>query len=137
MPRVHKKGEENMRKEIPITILLALSLASCSNSKAPAEPTPAAEKEETDVVGPEIGEATVQGYAGEIKVKVHFDNEGMITAIDTEHIESPGIGEDAIPVLTDAIIRNNGTEGVDDISGATITSQKFKQAVDEAIANAR
>ena len=113
---------------------MAFTFAACGNN---AETTDNAETVPAEEAAPSVGEATVAGYGGDIKVTVHFGEDGKIESIDTEHTESEGYGADAIPELEKAVIEANGTEGVDNVSGATVTSEAFKAAVDEAIANAK
>lgn len=114
---------------------MAFTFAACGNDAATTTDT--ANTVPAEEAAPSVGEATVPGYGGDIKVTVHFGKDGVIESIDTEHTETEDIGAAAIPELTDAIIKNNGTEGVDNVSGATVTSEAFKKAVDEAIANAK
>ena len=121
---------------------MAFTFAACGNNANEAKPADdAAETTEETVpaeeAAPKVGEATAAGYGGDIKVTVHFGEDGKIESIDTDHTESEGVGADAIPELEKAVIEANGTEGVDNVSGATVTSEAFKAAVDEAIANAK
>ncbi len=79
------------------------------------------------------GEA--EGYAGPIKVDVFVDDDGNITDIEiVEESETTGIGDaDTMAPLLDEIIANNGTDGVDVKSGATVTSDAIFAAVDDAM----
>ena len=124
---------------------MAFTFAACGNNANEAKPADEADKteeatEETvpaEEAAPKVGEATAAGYGGDIKVTVHFGEDGKIESIDTDHTESEGVGADAIPELEKAVIEANGTEGVDNVSGATVTSEAFKAAVDDAITNAK
>ena len=60
-----------------------------------------------------------------------------IKDIQVDHTETEGVGADAVPTLVEDIKKNNGTEGVDNVSGATVTSEALKTAVDEAIKAAK
>ena len=135
-------------KIIAAALSLGLVLTACGNNNAentaeePAstettETTDTADTVSTEEATPSVGEATVPGYGGDITVKVNFGEDGVIESIDTKHEETEGIGADAIPELEKAVIDANGTEGVDNVSGATVTSEAFKSAVNEAIANAK
>ena len=53
-----------------------------------------------------------------------------------EHTETEGIGADALPELVEAAKEANGSD-IEAVSGATVTSEAFKTALDEAIANAK
>ncbi|MDO5047493.1 MAG: FMN-binding protein [Anaerococcus sp.] len=124
---------------------LAFTLSACGNNADDANTedtatettTEETEEETTEAVeGEKVGEATGQGYGGEMKVTVTMDGE-TIKDIKVDHEETEDVGGEAVPELVDAIIANNGTEGVDNVSGATVTSEALKAAVDEAIANAQ
>lgn len=135
---------KNLNK-FALVAAMAFTFAACGNNANEAKPADEADKteettEETvpaEEAAPKVGEATAAGYGGDIKVTVHFGEDGKIESIDTEHTESEGVGADAIPELEKAVVEANGTEGVDNVSGATVTSEAFKAAVDEAIANAK
>ena len=135
---------KNLNK-FTLVAAMAFTFAACGNNANEAKPADEADKteettEETvpaEEAAPKIGEATAAGYGGDIKVTVHFGEDGKIESIDTDHTESEGVGADAIPELEKAVVEANGTEGVDNVSGATVTSEAFKAAVDEAIANAK
>ena len=53
-----------------------------------------------------------------------------------EHNETEGIGSLALESLPGAVVENNGTEGVDAVSGATMTSEAFFSAVNAALEQA-
>ena len=135
---------KNLNK-FALVAAMAFTFAACGNNANEAKPADEADKteettEETvpaEEAAPKVGEATAAGYGGDIKVTVHFGEDGKIESIDTDHTESEGVGADAIPELEKAVIEANGTEGVDNVSGATVTSEAFKAAVDDAITNAK
>ena len=135
---------KNLNK-FALVAAMAFTFAACGNNANEAKPADEADKteettEETvpaEEAAPKVGEATAAGYGGDIKVTVHFGEDGKIESIDTDHTETEGVGADAIPELEKAVVEANGTEGVDNVSGATVTSEAFKAAVDEAIANAK
>ncbi len=116
---------------------MAFTFTACGNDAADTETTDTADTVSTEEATPSVGEATVPGYGGDITVKVNFGEDGVIESIDTKHEETEGIGADAISELEKAVVEANGTEGVDNVSGATVTSEAFKTAVDEAITNAK
>lgn len=107
-------------KKIASIGLCALALVACGNGG-----------------NQKVGEATAEGYNGDIKVKVTLNKDGAIEKIETEHDETPEVGGQAIDELTKEIIKANGTEGVDSVSDATVSSDNFKKAVDEAVKNAQ
>ena len=76
------------------------------------------------------------GAGGRITVKVTVDNDA-ITAIEViEQNETRGLGTTALLKLIDAMVKVNSSE-VDSIAGATITSNAFKAAVNQALENAK
>ena len=54
-----------------------------------------------------------------------------------ENSETQGIGSKAIEQLPAAIVEAGGTEGVDAVSGASVTSKAIFTAVDEALEQAK
>ena len=126
-------------KRYALAAALVFTFAACGNdTTAPADDAANTETAETtEQAGPKEGKGTAAGYGGDIEVTVKFDADGKIESVETTHEETEGIGADAIPELEKSVVENNGTEGVDDVSGATVTSQAFKQAVEEAIKNAQ
>ena len=54
-----------------------------------------------------------------------------------DNSETQGIGSKAIEQLPEAIVAANGTEGVDAVSGATVTSKAIFSAVDEILDQAK
>lgn len=81
----------------------------------------------------EVFEGTAQGYRGPITVQVWVDK-GAITEIVVESREDRNVGATAIEELIDIVIENNSTD-VDVISGATVSSKGFLEAVNRAIIN--
>lgn len=72
-----------------------------------------------------------------IVVRVTVDDNGKLTKIETlQEKESGNLGGQAIPKLT-AEMMAQGSPEVDSVSGASTTSNAFKEAVAEALANAR
>lgn len=120
-------------KSYAAVALLALALTACGNK---ADTTTDTANTESAEAGEKVGEATAAGYNGDIKVKVTMDGE-TIKDIVVDHTETEGVGADAVPTLVEDIKKNNGTEGVDNVSGATVTSEALKTAVDDAIKAAK
>ena len=101
-----------------VAVLAAVSMAACSAPEAP--------KGETFT-----GEA--DGFGGKITAEVTV-TEGKITALTlTGEGETPSIGGEAIPQLTDAILAAGTIEGVDGVSGATWTSNGVFAAIKNAL----
>lgn len=80
----------------------------------------------------EIFEGSAPGYRGPIHVQVHL-NAGAITDITiVDSMEDRFVGGSAMEELIDIVIENNSAD-VDAISGATVTSKGFLDAVNNAI----
>lgn len=81
-------------------------------------------------------EGTGKGIGGDVPVSVTVSG-GAITAVEVgENGETQGIGSNAIEQLPDAIVAANGIDGVDAVSGATVTSNAIFDAVTEALSSA-
>lgn len=101
-----------------------------------------AEKEE--VATPEVDgnykdgtyTGTGKGNGGEIKVSVVVEGGNVISVELTDHHETPGIYENAESEVVNAIIRTQSAE-VDVVTGATNSSNGIKEAVANALADAK
>ena len=78
-----------------------------------------------------------KGIGGKVPVTVEVKDGKIATVTVGDNSETQGIGSKAIEQLPDAIVEANGTEGVDGVSGATVTSKAIFTAVDEALEQAR
>lgn len=100
--------------------------------KAEAEETKAEETKAVAVEGALTG--TAKGFGGEIQAQVTADENGTITALLlTGEGETPEIGGTAMEELTSAILEKGTVEGVDAVSGATVTSEGVFAAVKAAL----
>ncbi|MGB4351126.1 MAG: FMN-binding protein [Tissierellaceae bacterium] len=71
-----------------------------------------------------------------VKVEVTVAD-GKISKVEVvEHNETEGFCEPAIEQIPGAIVEKNSTE-VDTVSGATVTSNAIKKAVDNALEGAK
>lgn len=111
---------------------LALPLSACNNSNQPQNSASSqAQAAATTPVKDGTFKGTAQGRNGEIVAEVTF-KDNKITGINTTHMESLNIGDAAIKMLTDDIIASQSL-GVDDVTGASISSFSFKDAVVKAV----
>ena len=123
-------GEEEkmVKKNLLIFILviaMTLTLAGCGE-KAPEAPT------YTDGVY----EGTGEGKGGEITVSVEV-KDGKIASVDIlSHEETEGISDPAREQVPASIVENNSTD-VDAVANATLTSEGIKEAVNNALENAK
>ena len=122
--------------------------AEKTEEAAPAEettePEAEAEAEKTDEAPASDaaytdGEYTAEGkgIGGTVPVTVTVKDGKVATVTVGDNSETQGIGSKAIEQLPEAIVAANGTEGVDAVSGATVTSKAIFTAVDEALAQAQ
>lgn len=80
-------------------------------------------------------QGTARGFKSDITVEIVIAN-GKITSVTVlEHNESEDISDPAIAQMPGLIVDANSTE-VDDVAGASKTSQGIKEAVKDALAKA-
>ena len=107
------------------------ALAQAGGAAAPAETAEPAAPAEGNVYT-----SVQKGFGGEIEFKVTVAD-GKITAIDADFSqETPGLGQDAGPKLVEAIVAAGSAEGVDAVSGSTLTSKAVLAAAADALAQA-
>jgi len=80
----------------------------------------------------EIYEGTAAGYRGPICVRVRMNGSSIMDVAVVDSSEDRFVGEAAMEELIDLVIEYNSTD-VDVISGATVTSKGFLEAVNNAI----
>ena len=81
--------------------------------------------------------ASAKGMGGDVPVTVTV-KDGKIAKVEVgENSETDGIGSKAIEQLPDAIVKANGTEGVDTVSGASVTSKAIFDAVNDCMDQAK
>ena len=78
--------------------------------------------------------ATAQGRNGDVTVTATF-TENEITDIQVAHEETPTIGDVAIEQLT-ALALDNQSLALDAVTGATLASDAFKQALEDCVKQA-
>lgn len=77
-----------------------------------------------------------KGIGGDVPVTVVI-RQGKIASVEIgENSETQGIGSHAIEQLPALIVEAGGTDGVDGVSGATITSKAIFVAVDDCLSQA-
>ena len=85
------------------------------------------------------GEYTAEGkgIGGKVPVTVTV-KDGKVSEVKVgDNSETQGIGSKAIEQLPDAIVKANGLEGVDAVSGATVTSKAIFTAVEDCLKQAK
>ena len=109
--------------------MMALTLIACGTSGSAGTSAP----EGKFPAGTYEGEAA--GFGGDktpIKVKVTLSSDKIESIEFTADGETPTIGGEALPKLVDAVLESQSTN-IDVVSGATITSEGFIQAVNAAL----
>ncbi len=77
------------------------------------------------------------GLHGKITVSVDVKG-GKVAAVKVlKHTDTDMIIQAPIDNMIPEIVKNNGTKGVESVSGATNSSRGIKQAVDNALAKAK
>lgn len=76
---------------------------------------------------------TARGIGGKVNVQAIFDGGQMIDFQLTRLKETSGIGMEAGPLVAQNILAAGGTEGVDGVNGATVTSNAILQAAEMAL----
>ncbi|MCL2878508.1 MAG: FMN-binding protein, partial [Acidobacteria bacterium] len=80
----------------------------------------------------EVEGSSMQGHGGQVTVKLTLVN-GIITAVDVAHFESPGFGHDLIDQAKPLIIQANSFDPVDGLTGATVTKNALMEAGKQAL----
>ena len=80
----------------------------------------------------EVEGSSMQGHGGPVTVKLTLVN-GIITAVDVAHFESPGFGHDLIDQAKPLIIQANSFDPVDGLTGATVTKNALMEAGKQAL----
>ena len=126
-----------MRKVLPFVLAASLMLSACSTGST--ETTAAETTAETTAAATEAAGGTFTGtgtgYHGDITVEITVDGETITDIQVTEHTETEGIGAAALPTLVEEALAGQ-TINVDSVSGATMTSNGFREALEAAITNA-
>lgn len=128
-------------------LILALSLifvlSACSNNKETTSSTEEnlSTSSNTDISGAkEVKELSFKpgtytgkgdGYNGDLELEVTFDD-NKLTDIEVKNsVETDKVGNVAFPIVFEDMVSANGS-GVDNITGATISTAAVKQAVNNA-----
>lgn len=121
---------------IPLAVVAGLGF-SCGPTTADVidilSPSPALAATATQYADGEYF-AEGKGIGGKVPVTVTIDGGAIVDVEVGKNSETQGIGSKAIEQLPSAIVAANGTEGVDAVSGATVTSKAIFDAVNTALA---
>ena len=114
-------------KTLFVVLCTCLALAGCSSKTAE-------ETSEAIFANPGTYSATVQGRNGDLTVTATF-TESKIESIECDNEETVGIGTTAIDSLIETITENQSI-AVDVVSGATVSSNAFMDALKDCIEQA-
>ena len=121
--------------------VMVASLAGCNSqtegtTAAATEAATAVESQGEAVYTPGTYTGTSRGYAGDVTVTVTVD-ETSITAVTSEGPdETASLGGAALPVLDEEVLAAQSAE-IDIVSGASMTSNGYIAALEQALAEAR
>ena len=101
--------------------------AAEETTAAAEETTAAAEEEGTTLTG------TGKGFGGDVTVTLTMDGDKIVAASIEGKDETPAVGGAALEELEKQIVEA-GSDEIDGVSGATITSTGVKEAVKAALA---
>lgn len=123
-------------KLLTLALSAALLFAGCGNTNKTEDTGSniSVESSNEDKATKTVGKATAKGHNDDIEVEVSFDGD-KITDIKSLHKETEGLGDEAIEKLTDDIIKNQSVN-LEAVSGATVSSTGFLEAVGLAIKDA-
>jgi len=135
-----------MRKlALIVCVLMLISIVACTNKEDVGTPGTAGTNNTIGTTGTNNTTGTAgtdektltgkaQGYGGEITVTVKVKGTDIVSVEAVGAKETEGIGSKAIAELPGKIEAADSTK-VDGVSGATVTSNAIKEAVDSALAS--
>ena len=100
-------------------------LSGCSSSQTSS----------TTTSEPATYTASAKGYHGDITLEVTVDGDTISDIVVVEENETEGIGKDALPQLVEKALETNSIN-FDGVSGATVTSEAFFTAMEDALTQA-
>ena len=127
LSEVNEMKKSRLRKKQILSAVLSAALLTNSIPSAVSVTAASAYKDGTYT-------GTAQGMNGDITISVTVSG-SVISAINVlSQQETPAYWEEAQTIISN-IIAANQTEGIDAVSGATVSSEAIKKAVDNALAN--
>ena len=111
-----------MKKLLAVCLSALMLLSGCSSSQTSSTTTA-------------TYTATAKGYHGDITLEVTVDGDTISDIVVVEENETEGIGKDALPQLVEKALETNSIN-FDGVSGATVTSEAFFTAMEDALTQA-
>ena len=81
----------------------------------------------------QVVKGSAQGFKGEVNATVSVKDGKIVDLTVVGLDETPEIGGEAIKTLSQQIIENKSTNGIDSVSGATYTSNAVFSAIADAL----
>ena len=81
--------------------------------------------------------ASASGFAGNVTVTVEISNGALSSVVADASVETPERGGKAADALSSAILDAGGIDGVETVSGATVTSNAVLSAAGDCLAQAK
>lgn len=110
---------------LALALMMVFSLAACSASEATAEPT-------EGIYDAGVYPVTARGNGGDIEIEVTFSETEMTDIKIVSQNETEGLSDEVFEKMPSTILEAQSTE-VESISGASVSSEAIKKAVDQAI----
>jgi len=102
-----------MRKLLPLALCLVMLLTACARA--------------------EELQGTANGYGGELTVSVRKNGNDIVGIEVIRHNETESVAGPALEKIPQEILAKNSTQGVDVVTGATLTSNAILEAVNNAV----
>ena len=124
-----KSYKDLMLLGVALFTFLAVLLAGCSND------TDNGDSSGEGLFTAGTYEASAEGYGGTLTIETTFTESEIEKVEVVESSETVGIGDSAIESLTDQAIENQ-TLALDAVSGATLSSEAFIEALEDTVKQA-
>ena len=132
MEKISRKGFLKVAAAAAMSGVTAGALAACNSASSSASTAASASGEALYTPGTYTGTAT---GIGEVKVTMTFSETAITDVVIDASNETESIGGVAAPTLKDAIMAAQSTE-IDNVSGATVTTNAVKKAAASCIEQA-
>ena len=130
-----------MKKRLLALLMASAMVVTACGSGAPEAAATTAAPETTEAVTEAATEAggtytgKAAGFHGDITVEITVEGTKITDIQVVEQTETENIGGEALPTLVEQALKNQ-TTAVNAVSGATVTSDGFRTALEDAIKNA-
>lgn len=112
-----------------LSLTMVLSLSTCGSRSNDSTTT----GDTSDAIAAEVLVGQAKGFGGLVTVTVTKEGDTVVSVAVDAPDETDGIGTMAVVQLPAQIVEANGVDGVDAVSGATVTSEAIMAAFNNAI----